>query len=246
MDCFETRLGKFCLGDARKLIKDVPSNSVDAIVTDPPWGVGMDEFDDERAYYDLLPEMFRVLKVGGGMAVYYATKKLDKLIVETIKAGFKYYWTLVRLDLTKATRSPFGSSNYTPVVIFYKGEPPKIKVKSSDVLTSSEVDYDLFKGMTKEMFDQFKSTSVSTYLVQTLADENDLVLDPFGGYGSIPYVCEIHNRRWLSFEISKERFEIAKVLITEKRMPNLKEGGKEKVDKKAGKPLTNFFLKVKT
>jgi len=230
MDCFETKLGKFCLGDARKLIKDVPSNSVDAIVTDPPWGVGMDEFDDERAYYDLLPEMFRVLKVGGAMAVYYFVKKLDKLIIETTKAGFKYYWTLIRIDFGKTTRSPFGFSGYTPIVIFYKGEPPKIRVKSSDMLVSGEIDYDLLKGMTTEVIQQFKSTATSTFLVQTLADVNELVLDPFGGYGSIPFICETHNRRWLSFEINKERFEIAKTLIMEKRMPDLKKKDVKSLD----------------
>jgi len=37
--CESIGLGKYCLGDARSLIKEIEDNSVDAIVTDPPWGV---------------------------------------------------------------------------------------------------------------------------------------------------------------------------------------------------------------
>jgi len=221
VSCFETVLGRLCLGDARELIKNVPDNSVDAIVTDPPWGVGIDRYDDGDVFYDILRELHRVLKSGGALAVYYATKKLDRLFVEAVKAGFKYYWTLIRLDLHKATRSPLGSSNYTPIIIFYKGTPPRPRIKTTDVIAAGEIDYDLFKGMSKEVFDQFKATAVSTYLVQMLADVNELVLDPFAGYGSIPYTCEVHKRRWLGFEIDRSKFEIAKVLITEKRMPEI-------------------------
>jgi len=212
-ETFETKLGRFVLGDARKLIKDVPSNSVDAVVTDPPWGVGIDEYDDGSAYYDILGDLYRILKPGGALAVYYATKLLDRLIIETTKAGFRYYWVIMRLDMTKGTRSPFGVSRYTSVIIFYKERTPKIRIKLSDVLMSGEVDYDLFLGMTKDMLDQFKSTAATTYLVQTLTDEGELVLDPFAGYGSIPYVCEIHGRRWLGFEIDPAKYELAKLLI---------------------------------
>ncbi|PMQ00693.1 MAG: hypothetical protein CBR30_09835 [Dictyoglomus sp. NZ13-RE01] len=222
MECVETTLGRLCLGDARELIKTIPSESVGAVITDPPWGVKRDEYDDENALYDILPELYRVLKPGGALAVYYATKFLNKLIDGTEKVGFRYYWTIIRLDFSKATRSPFGSSNYTPAIIFYKAKPPKIQIKISDVIMAGEVDYDLLKGMTKEVFDQFKATTTTSYLVQSLTEEGGVVLDPFAGYGNIPYVAETHGRRWLAFEISKERYEIAKYLVLNKRMPKLK------------------------
>jgi len=221
-ECFATGLGRFCLGDARELIKTIPNESVGAVITDPPWGVKRDEYDDENALYDILPELYRVLKPGGALAVYYATKFLNKLIDGTEKVGFRYYWTIIRLDFSKATRSPFGSSNYTPIVIFYKERQPRIRVRTSDVITSGEIDYDLLKNITPDIADQFKSTVATTYLVQALTEDGEVVLDPFGGYGSIPYVCETHRRKWIAFEINRERYEIAKHLILTKGMLNLR------------------------
>jgi len=54
---FETKLGRFYLGDARKLIKEIPSNSVDAIVTDPPWGVGFDEYDNFDVFIEIAEDV---------------------------------------------------------------------------------------------------------------------------------------------------------------------------------------------
>jgi len=166
--------------------------------------------------------LYRVLKPTGVFALFYAIKFLDRLMIEAIKNGFKYYWTMVRLDFTKATRSSFGLNNYAPIVLFYKSSKPKIRIKISDVVSGGEINYDLFFSMTKEVFDQFKPTSTTAFLVQTLTKNGDLVLDPFAGYGSIPFVCETFKRRWIAFEIDKERFEIGKYFVKNKMLPNLK------------------------
>jgi len=218
----ETRLGRLCLGDARELVKTIPDNSIDAVITDPPWGVGRDHYDDGSVLYDVLPELYRILKPRGALAVYYATKFLDKLIMEASRVGFKYYWTIIRLDLSKSVRSPLGMSNYTPILLFYKEKPPRIRIKMSDVVVGGEIDYDLLKDMTPEMADQFKGTVATTYLIQSLTEENGVVLDPFAGYGSIPYAAETHGRRWIGFEINRERYEVAKHLVLYKRIPKLK------------------------
>jgi len=225
-DMFETSLGKFYLGDARVLIRNIANNSIDCIVTDPPWGVKKGEYDDEDVFYEILPELYRVLKVGGALAVFYAVKKLDRLMIEVSKIGFKYYWMIIRLDLTRtAGRSPFGFSNYAPIVIFYKEKPAKVRYRLTDVLPFGEIDYDLVKELVENtplVYSQlFKSTLITTFLVQTLTKKGELVLDPFGGCGSVPYVCEVHGRRWISFEIDRKKFEIAKSIILYRKVPKI-------------------------
>jgi len=61
-EAFATRLGRFHLGDARELVKSLPDASVDAVVTDPPWGVGFDKYDNFEAFLEVAGELHRVLK----------------------------------------------------------------------------------------------------------------------------------------------------------------------------------------
>jgi DNA modification methylase len=52
--------------------------------------------------------------------------------------------------------------------------------------------------------------------------EGDLVLDPFAGYGSIPLICELYNRRWIAVEIDEVKYRVAEKIIQRKRVPNIK------------------------
>jgi hypothetical protein len=45
----------------------------DAIVTDPPWGVGFDEYDDFKVFLDVRDELYRVLK-NDSWLVFYKVK----------------------------------------------------------------------------------------------------------------------------------------------------------------------------
>jgi DNA modification methylase len=38
---FNTNLGTLFLGDSKEVLKTLPTASVDTVITDPPWGVGM-------------------------------------------------------------------------------------------------------------------------------------------------------------------------------------------------------------
>jgi DNA modification methylase len=42
--------GTFYLGDARELKKMLPNESVDLILTNPPYGLNVDEFDDPNVF----------------------------------------------------------------------------------------------------------------------------------------------------------------------------------------------------
>ena len=48
------------------------------------------------------------------------------------------------------------------------------------------------------------------YFIQFLSDEDDLVLDPFGGSNTTGFVSESMNRNWVSIEIDKDYIEGSK------------------------------------
>ena len=78
MNNLDNYLNKITTGDCREVMKEMPANSIDLMVTSPPYGVGIayDSFDDDinfEAYKefsrDWLSEAFRVLKPDGRLAL---------------------------------------------------------------------------------------------------------------------------------------------------------------------------------
>ena len=74
MNNLDNYLNKITTGDCREVMREMPANSIDLMVTSPPYGVGIayDSFDDDmnfEAYKEFsrewLLEAFRVLKPDG-------------------------------------------------------------------------------------------------------------------------------------------------------------------------------------
>lgn len=99
---FRTRHGVYSLGDARELIKEIPSGSVDAIITDPPYGVGKDRFDDGEVFFELEDELYRVLRDHGWLIFFWSTKKLYEAF--RLKR-FRYVWMICRSSSSQRTPS---------------------------------------------------------------------------------------------------------------------------------------------
>ena len=53
---------KLFLSDCLEKLRDIPDNSIDAIVTDPPYGTTDAEWDNTIDFNALWPEIWRVLK----------------------------------------------------------------------------------------------------------------------------------------------------------------------------------------
>ena len=78
MNNLDNYLNKITTGDCREVMREMPANSIDLMVTSPPYGVGIayDSFDDDinfEAYKEFskewLTEAFRVLKPDGRLAL---------------------------------------------------------------------------------------------------------------------------------------------------------------------------------
>lgn len=66
----------------------------------------------------------------------------------------------------------------------------------------------------KNLHDTEKPIELMKILVENSTnDENDLVVDPFAGIGSVAIACKQTNRRFLGCEIDKQYFEIAKLRL---------------------------------
>lgn len=84
---------KFTLhhGDSLEVLKTLPDNSVDSIVTDPPYGLSFmgKRWDYDVPSVEIWAECLRVLKPGGHLLAFAGTRTQHRMAVRIEDAGFE-------------------------------------------------------------------------------------------------------------------------------------------------------------
>lgn len=120
-------------GDCREVMRTLAPESVTAIVTDPPYALqDLGEWDTDIAFKpDVWREALRVLKPGGHLVAFAATKTYHRLATALEDAGFEIRDQLIWVYLTgmpKGQRLPSGEAPtlrpaHEPVVLARKPFP---------------------------------------------------------------------------------------------------------------------------
>jgi site-specific DNA-methyltransferase (adenine-specific) len=78
-------------GDNRETLKTIPDNSIDAIVTDPPYGIDFlgKAWDANTGALTTYQECLRVLKPGGHILAFSAARTYHHLAITLEQAGFE-------------------------------------------------------------------------------------------------------------------------------------------------------------
>ena len=78
-------------GDNRETLKTIADNSVDAIVTDPPYGIDFlcKAWDANTGALETYQECLRVLKPGGHILAFSAARTYHHLAITLEQAGFE-------------------------------------------------------------------------------------------------------------------------------------------------------------
>ena len=81
------------LGNCKDKMKEIESNSVDSIVTDPPYELGFmgKKWDSSGIAYDVevWNEALRILKPGGHLLAFGGTRTHHRMMVAIEDAGFE-------------------------------------------------------------------------------------------------------------------------------------------------------------
>ena len=78
-------------GDNRETLKTIPDNSIDSIVTDPPYGIDFlgKSWDANTGALETYQECLRVLKPGGHILAFSAARTYHHLAITLEQAGFE-------------------------------------------------------------------------------------------------------------------------------------------------------------
>jgi DNA modification methylase len=79
------------LGDCLEVLKTIPDNSIDSVVTDPPYGLSFmgKKWDYDVPSVEVWTECFRVLKPGGHLLSFAGSRTYHRMAVRIEDAGFE-------------------------------------------------------------------------------------------------------------------------------------------------------------
>lgn len=227
---------KLILGDCLEKMKEIQDNSIDLILTDPPYVISRDtnfakgggneskygsltmdfgEWDKMPLNIDnLMQEWYRVLKKGGTLCCFYDIFKMQEIFDYAIKGGFKQ----PRIGIWDKTNTvPINAKiNYLSncreyFICFCKGN----KATFNSYYDKAFYQYPIVGGKERTVHPTQKPLLLMQDIINTHTNDCDTVLDCFMGSGTTGVACVNTNRNFIGIELNEEYFEIAKRRVEE-------------------------------
>ena len=232
------------LGDCLEVMKTIPDNSIDAIITDPPYGTTACKWDSVIPFEPMWEQLNRIIKPNGAIVLFGSEPFSSALRMSNIK-NYKYDWVW-----EKTKPIGFGNCNkmplkcYESISLFYKKLPtynPQglIRIKEKTVNRKSNEQPSVygatglvgsfirkytnyprqilkFSNTQKNAHPTQKPVELMEYLIKTYTNENELVLDFTMGSGTTGVACKNTNRNFIGIEQDEKYFNIAKERINGK------------------------------
>jgi len=107
-------------GDCLEVMKGIPSGSIDAIITDPPYGTTACKWDSVIDFYLMWEQLNRIIKPNGAIVLFGSEPFSSALRMSNIK-NFKYDWIWDKnkpTGMLNAKRQPLR--RFENVMVFYK------------------------------------------------------------------------------------------------------------------------------
>ncbi len=120
-------------GDNRQILKTLADNSIDAIVTDPPYGIDFlgKSWDADTGALETYEECLRVLKPGGHILAFSAARTYHHLAITLEQAGFEIRDQIMWIyssgfpksqDIGRSIQRGLGVEEYEQ----YDSNPPRV------------------------------------------------------------------------------------------------------------------------
>lgn len=229
------------LGDCIELMKDIPDNSIDCIITSPPYNkkglkgghtkignniwknfnIDYDEYNDnlseeeyEKWQTDFLNECYRVIKENGSIFYNHKIRRYNN------KAYFPQWVlntknNLYQMIIWNRLNCCDMRKEYlypTTELIFWLVKG-KPKTYKQNAYFKKEI-WDIAPSQNKNHPASFPESLVENCILLT-TEENDIVLDPFVGGGTTAIVAKKNHRHYIGFDVSDKYVNLTSQLLND-------------------------------
>lgn len=211
---------KLIYGDCLDVMRDMPDESIDLIVTDPPYlinyksAMGLNCSNNKPILGDndhgliekSINEMYRLLKNDSAAYVFSSPKKIDYFIRYCREAGFviKNSIIWVKNNWSAGDLKAAYGGQYEVILLLNKGRRYINGNRLSDVWFFDRVPFQ------KQHHQNEKPVVLLEQCIIKHSGNGDIVLDPFMGSGSTGIACIHTGRRFIGIEKDADYFETAR------------------------------------
>lgn len=229
--------------DCLNVLRDIPDNSVDLILTDPPYNLkalknrGTNNVKDIRPdyiigtecdnyslidYYKMIDEVVaecsRIAHVGSGLIMFVADDGIST--IQNIAKKHNWYFKTAGVwhktnPIPVNMNLHFLSSLEFWVYFTYKKKTGTFNNNGKPIHNFMETSVTPKSEKKYGKHPTQKPLSITKELVELLSNEGDIVLDPFMGTGTTGVACLMTGREFIGIEKEPEYFEIARKRLEE-------------------------------
>lgn len=224
---------KLINGNNLDTLSDIPDNSIDLILTDPPYNISRNnnfeslnragiDFGDWDKNADLLTwidEIPRIVRNGSSIIIFNDWRNLGDIAERLEKNGFVVK-DIIRWEKT----NPMPRNRDRRYIVDYEFAIWAVEKHNKWIFNRQSNKYDRSEfrvpitGKAEKMLGSHptqKPIKLMEELLLRHSNENDIVLDPFMGSGSTGVACQNLNRDFIGIELDETYFKIAENRIRE-------------------------------
>jgi site-specific DNA-methyltransferase (adenine-specific) len=220
------------LGDCLVEMKNIPSKSIDLIVTDLPYGLTKNDWDIIIPF-DILWEQYNRIIKDNGAIVLFGNQPFTSFLIQSNPSMFRYsmVWYKNKFsDFLNANKKPMKI--HEDIVVFYKEQPtyniqynystPYVRWNKQEsinkqtnynnykeTITTNESGKRLpttvlqFNRVERPIHPTQKPVDLLEWIIKTYSNPNDIVLDSCMGVGSTGIACMNTERKFIGIEINE-------------------------------------------